>query len=167
LENFKLEVDGDTIATTAKMVGKYLIFSIEDGYLIKEDKTPIFTVKADVLDGAGKTIQYTIENAMDIVAVGMKNNQGANIAITTNDMDSVTVSAGKVTVTRTNPPSTDLVGNKKDQFLGSFEIANNAGKSLKLSTLKLAMTGDVAKLDAVKVRLGSASASSMDLISTA
>lgn len=60
-------VDGDVIATSAKQIGKYLSFNIPGGYLIKEDKTPTFTVEGDVLAGAAKTIQYTLESAMDIV----------------------------------------------------------------------------------------------------
>lgn len=48
LENFKLVVDGVTIATADKMEGKYLVFNI-DGYVIKSDKHPTFTVKADLI----------------------------------------------------------------------------------------------------------------------
>ncbi len=163
LENFKLVVDGTTIATTPKLVGKYLPFTIANGYKILEGRTPTFTVKADIIGGAGKTVMFTLENAMDIVAIGLKHNQGAKINLAWNAMDTVTVSAGRVTVNRINPPSTDLVGNKKDQFLGALEIVNNAGEALKLSTLGLAITGDVTKLDSIKVRLGSASASAIDL----
>ena len=165
LENFKLLVDGSTVATADKITGKYVIFNLEDGYLIKEWKTPTFTVQADVLwESANDTIMFTLDNAMDIVAIGDKYDKPARIAITTNAMDTVTVSAGKITLTRINPPSTDLLGNKKDQFLGALTITNNAWESLKLQTLKLNLTGTATPaLDTVKIRLWSTTASPVEL----
>jgi hypothetical protein len=165
LENFKLVVDGSTIATAAKMSGKYLIFDIEDGYLIKEGKRPTFTVKADVIGGADKTIKYIFEKAMDIVAIGDKYNQPVNVAGAGFVSVALTVSAGKVTLTRVNPPSTDILRNRKNVFLGAFEITNNAGGSLKLQDFQLDFSGSqlTGILDTVKIRLGSTTASPIEL----
>ena len=163
LENFKLLVDGDVIATAKKMTGKYLIFNVADGYEIKEGRKPTFTVQADIVGGASDTVMFTFENNMDLVVIGDKYAQTTQVAGAGALPTTVTVSAGKITLNRINPTSTDLLGNKNNIFLGAFEIVNNAGENLKLSTLGINMTGSVTVLDTVKVRLGSASASPIEL----
>lgn len=68
VEDLALVVDDEVIATS-EMNGKYLSFNIEDGYVIEADKLPTFTIKGDVIGGAKKTIDFTVEYDMDIVAV--------------------------------------------------------------------------------------------------
>jgi hypothetical protein len=166
LSNFKLVVDGSTVATASKMTGKYVIFNLNDGYLIKKGKKPIFTVKADVIGGANKYVSFTLEKAMDVVAMGDKYNQPVNVAGAGFASTPIQVSAGKVTIARTNPVSTDLLRNRKNVFLGALEITNNAGGNLNLQDIKFTFVGSgvlTGILDSVRIKLGSTTASPIDL----
>jgi hypothetical protein len=168
LENFKLVVDGAVVAKATKLTGKYLIFDIVDGYVIKEGKNPTFTVKADVIGGANKTIAFTVDSAMDIVAIGNTYNTAVNVSGVPATTNLVTVSAGKVTLTKVNTEAGELLANKDNIFLGAFEIANNADQTLVLQGLTVNTVGTATGyLEAVKVRLGSVNASPIDLTANA
>lgn len=82
---------------------------------------------------------------MDVVGVDSTYGYGANITLggtTTITFAAKTISAGKLTLARINPVSTDLIGNRKDVVLGQLEINNTAGKTLTLNKfgLKVAVT---------------------------
>ncbi len=141
LSNFKLLADGVEVANASALNGKYLTFNNVNFEILK-NKTPKFVITANVNGAAGKTIQFSIEKKMDIVATDSTYNQGANINIIDGTYDtisftSIVVSAGKLTLERVNPVSTDLLRNKKDVILGQLELTNNAGKNLNLKAFGL------------------------------
>ncbi|MCX6823128.1 MAG: S-layer homology domain-containing protein, partial [candidate division SR1 bacterium] len=155
LSNFKLLADGTEIATATALNGKYLTFNNVNFEILK-NKTPKFAVTANVNGAAGKTIQFSIEKKMDIVATDSTYNQGANIYLINSSNDTLSftsksVSAGKVTLNRINPTSTDLLKNKKDVVLGQMELNNNAGKTLNLKSFGLKVRVSTAGSDGTTV----------------
>jgi len=164
-----LIVDGNVVAS-AEMDGKYLTFKLANAYLIEKDKIPTFTVKADVVGGAAKVIDFTVEDSMDVAAVAQTHNTPVIMLITPDNQNSaVTVQAGRVTIERNNPTTLDFVGNRTNVYLGSFDIINNAGGSIRLEDFVLTLTGTetVANMiETVKVRFGSVSAGLVELNTT-
>lgn len=167
LKNFKLVVDGDTIATASKLSGKYLTFNIADGYQIKKSEKPTFTVQADVTDGANDTIAFAVDSVMDIVVNGDTYDVPMTVTGIPTTTKATTVSAGKVALAKVNTTAGDLIRNKDNVFLGAFTITNNADQSLNLVDLALTIAGSNGILDNVKVRLGSTTASPIDLTQSA
>lgn len=164
LENFQLVVDGEVIAEADGFNGKYLTFNVKDGYSIKEGKAPIFTVKADVNGGAGEDIAFLFDNAMDLTVIGDTYDIPMNVSGAGTNSNAVTVSAGKVTITKVNTSAGDLLRNKDNVFMGAFTITNAAGESLYLDSLDFDFGADQATvLENVEVRLGSTTASPIDL----
>jgi len=163
LKNFKLVVDGDTIATASKLSGKYLTFNIADGYAIKKSDKATFTVQADVTDGANDTIAFAVDSVQDFVVIGDTYDVPMTVTGIPTTTKATTVSAGKVALAKVNTTAGDLVRNKDNVFLGAFTITNNADQSLNLVDLALNIAGSNGILDNVKVRLGSTTASPIDL----
>ena len=166
LENFKLVIDDVVVATAKTMNGKYLSFNIPEGYLVKDDNNVTMTVRADVIGGAGESnlpMVFSVENAMDIVVIGDK--YDVPMGITFGDNSSSTdISAGKVTITRTNPSTTTFVGNTDNVLLGAFTITNNAGGSLTMKDFRLAFSANLSTIfDTIKVKYGSTTAPSYEL----
>ncbi len=163
LKNLGLEIDGNVIAT-AEMEGKYLTFKITNGYLVEKNKTPVFTVKADVVGGASKTVDFTIENVMDVVAIAQTHNTAVKFTKAHSNNSAVEILAGRVTIERTNPVTLDFVGNRTNVFLGSFDIINNAGGDLRLEDFKVTFNNDMTNIaETVKARFGSVSAGLVEL----
>lgn len=166
LSNFKLIADGEVIATTESANGKYVGFSIEDGYAIDDKSNQTFTVKADVTGGAGETIDFDVESVSDLVVLGDTYDAPLlNAGLPATGLTAIDVSAGKVTVTKVIADAGDLVSNTDNIFVGAFKIENNADKDLSFQKLSLSLTntGTTGFLETVKVRLGSTSASPVEL----
>jgi len=166
LKNFKLVVDGETIATAKALNGKYLTFNVADGYQIDKSDKAIFTVQADVVDGANESIHFVLDNSMDLVVIGDTYDVPMTVVTPTTapyyTLDTK-VSAGKVAIAKVNTDAGDLIRNKDNIFLGAFTITNNADQSLNLVNLGLTIAGSNGILDNVKVKLGSTTASPIDL----
>jgi len=183
LANFKLFADGVQIGSTvAKMTSKYLTFN-NLGYVVLKDKDPKFSVQADIVGSSqtSPTVQFEIEKKMDIIAKDTTYGYGANIKLSGADVEpyaftSQTVSAGQITLARTNAPSTDLIGNRKAVVLGQMQITNSSGKPLNLASFALdlaATSGGVATLpskifetDSVRIQVNGGTSYYLDALAT-
>ncbi len=134
-ENYVLVNDGDVIATVDYSNGKYVTFNLNKGFVIQEDKTEKFTVKADVITGAGDSIKFYIDKNLDVRAEGSKFNYGASAdisAIDENDTDAIVVQAGKLSLSDIDAPSDKIRADKKNTILGTVKLRNVAGANLEL-----------------------------------
>ena len=134
-ENYVLVNDGDVIATVDYSNGKYVTFNLNKGFVIEEDKTEKFTVKADVVTGAGDSIKFYIDKNLDVRAEGSKFNYGASADITAieeNDTDAIVVQAGKLSLSDIDAPSDKIRADKKNTVLGTVKLRNVAGANLEL-----------------------------------
>jgi len=178
LKNVKLLLD-DKVVATAEMNGKYLTFNLKDDVVVEKGKTEIFTVKADVIGWAGEDLDFTIENAMDVVINGNTYNAPVTVAWAmigaTAPVAKVTILAWKVTIERTNPNETTFVRNTKNVYLWSFTINNNGDNALTMEKMWLKVTstatawglGSEEYIEAIKVRYGSTSAGLTELTDVA
>lgn len=148
LANFKLYYGSTQVASTATMDGKYLTFKLGNGYTVAQDKTLKFTVKADVVSGAGDVIGFSVDKKLDVTAEGTTYGYGAAVAfkaplnegITLGDNTTtsgtnegqITLQAGELTIAKVDAPSDKIREDKKDAVLGTLNITNVAGKSIEL-----------------------------------
>lgn len=135
LENFTLLMGNDVVATTAMMNGDYLTFDL-GGLVIEEDKTEDFTVTADVVDGAGDTIEFRVDEKLDITANSTKFAFGAavNIAAVNSfgNLGTVTIEAGELTFVEVDAENDEIREDKDNVELGSIKVTNIAGQSLEM-----------------------------------
>jgi hypothetical protein len=145
LMNFQLVFGNDVIAETTYMNGDYLTFDLGDGLTIREDKNEDFTVKADVIAGAGDTIGFNIDEGLDITAMSTKFGYGAGVDITTNAVNvanafgAITIEAGELTIVEVEPDYDQIREDKKNVILGGFRLTNVAGQNLELQDFGVRM----------------------------
>jgi hypothetical protein len=163
-KNIELEVDNKVVAT-AEFNGKYVTFNLKTPYLVEKNRQEIFTVKGDVVGGADRTSDVTInvENiGLDIIATDVANNAPAAIA-GSSAIAGIKILAGRVTIERANPDVTTFTKNRSNLYLGSFTINNNAGGKLRLTDFKLVVADSTGAIDNLKVKIGSTTAGSVEL----
>ncbi len=144
LVNYKLLNDGNVIAETAKANGKYVTFDLGDGFVVKEDKTEKFSVTADIVGGAGKTISFKIDKNLDITAKGTNYGYGANVTgYIGTSFGTINIDAGELTLKEIDASNDKIRSNKDNVELGKIKVTNVAGKNLELQKLaiKVVSTG--------------------------
>ena len=135
MANFSLVHEGDVLATVASSNGKYVTFTLSEGFNIEEDKTEDFEVTADIIGGAGKTINFEIDKTLDVTAEGVKYGFGAAVTLTDSDFQTVNVDAGELSLSDMDAPSDKIRQDKKNVELGSIKVTNVAGQNLELQKL--------------------------------
>ena len=163
LENIELVLDNDVLAD-GTMNGKYLTFVLSDPYVLEKNKTATLTVRADVIWWAWETTPFgfSLEEAMDLSATATSYDAPVHVDGTF-VFSTFSVKAWRVTIERENPTTTTFTKNRKNVYLGSFTIKNNAGWELFLQDFSLDITWNVEVIDTVKVRYGSTSAGLIEL----
>jgi hypothetical protein len=136
LMNFELYMGNNLVASTEAMNDDYLTFNLGDGITIEEDKNEDFTVKADVVEGATDTIQFRIDQALDVTAESTKFGFGAAVDITDadafGDFDGITIEAGELTIVEIEPDFDEVREDKDNVVLGGIKVTNVAGQNLEL-----------------------------------
>jgi len=148
LMNFELYYGNDLVASTSFMKDDYLTFDLGDGIVIEEDKTEDFTVKADIVEGAGDTIGFSIDQALDVTAQSTKFGYGASVDLSTNNVSSnnafgtFKIQAGELTLTEINSEIDKIREDKENVVLGKVKVTNVAGQNLELQRFgaRLAVT---------------------------
>jgi S-layer homology domain len=142
-KNFKLYQGSTEIASTKMMEGKYVTFNLGTGINIAQNKTEKFTVKADVVTGAGDIVKFFVDKNLDVNAAGSRYGYGASVNIAAADaageLGSVTLQAGELSLTKIDAPSDKIREDKKDTVLGSIKVTNVAGKNLELQQFGVKM----------------------------
>jgi len=138
LANVALYHDGEKVAEVASLTSKYVTFDLGDGVEIKEGKTEKFLVKADVIGWASKTVDFYLDNVLDVSATASKYGyvNAVNTDLTSGST-AVTVQAGEITISATDASNTDIRKDKNDVEFGRIKITANAGKDLELQELKV------------------------------
>ena len=136
LMNFELYLGNDLVASTPMMNDDYLTFTFDGGLVIEEDKNEDFTVKADVVEGAGDEIEFSIDEELDVTASSTKFGYGAAVDIeavnTPGELGSVTIEAGELTITEVNLDFDEIREDKDNVVLAMFKVTNIAGQNLEL-----------------------------------
>ena len=136
LANFELVYNNDVIATTSSMNDDYLTFTLNEGFVIEEDKNEDFTVRADVIEGASDDIEFRIDEALDVTAESTKFGFGATVDIAQVDafgnLWSVEIEAGELTLVEIDADFDEIREDKDNVVLGGFKVTNVAGQNLEL-----------------------------------
>lgn len=137
LMNFELLMGNDVVATTTSMVGDYLTFDL-GGLVIEEDRTEDFTVRADVVDGAGDKISFNIDEKLDITANSTKFAFGASVDISavtgSNNFGEIEIQAGELTFVEIDAENDEIREDKDNVVLGGLKITNVSGQQLEMET---------------------------------
>lgn len=145
LMNYKLLHGSTVVAETTMANGKYVTFNLGEGVTIPEDQTERFSVQADILGGAGKTIAFKVDKTLDVRAIDTQYGFGANINIdavdaadgvtlntTANELGIQTVQAGELTLVDIDAPTDKIRSNKTNVELGSINVTNVSWNNLEL-----------------------------------
>ena len=134
--NFELYLGNDLVASTPMMNDDYLTFTIPGGLLIEEDKNEDFTVKADVVEGAGDEIEFSIDEELDVTASSTKFGYGAAVDIDAvnqpGELGTITIEAGELTIVEVPLDFDEIREDKDNVVLAKFKVTNVAGQNLEL-----------------------------------
>lgn len=135
LANVALYYNGTKVADAVSNGTKYFTFKFNAPIVVAEGKTEKFVVKGDVVGGAGETINFVLDNELDISATASKYGY---VNITDSLVGTaLTVQAGEITLIQIDPTNTEIRQDKNDIVLGTIKLVSNAGKSLELEKFKV------------------------------
>jgi len=145
MANFRLEIEGQEVSTTPYSVDDYISFVLDTPYLVEEDDTVKSRIYADILDGAGDTIVFSVESDLDVYAIDQDVNQPAQVTATTLDTPDVTVEAGELSVVAHDAAFDEFGKNISNLVLGYVDIKSDKGEAIELKNINLLITatGDV------------------------
>ena len=132
LTNYALYQNGTKVADGV-LADKYVTFTFTNPVVIKDGKTETFTVKADVVGGADKTVKFELDVNGDIVASASKY-FGVNV-VKEFGWESVKVEAGEITLYAIDVENDTVRDDTDDVKLGTLKVVNVAGKNLNLKDL--------------------------------
>lgn len=136
LANVALYYNGAEVAKVASMASKYVTFKLTTPVVIKDGKTEKFVVKADIVGGAADTINFTLDNDLDVTASASK--YGYVTVAGSVNTTALTVEAGEVTLSAIDPTVTDVREDKDDVILGKVKVVTKG--ALELSKVKFTVT---------------------------
>lgn len=140
-ENLALYVGSTKVAEADEIVNKYVTFNIAGGIDIEEDDTAKLSVRGDVIGGAGKNVQFVLDNVVDIEAAGTK--FPAQIAGTFAGA-SVAIAAGEVTLEKVYAASDKIKAGTENVELGTIKVTANSGEDVNIEKfqIRIVSTGD-------------------------
>ena len=143
--NFRLMIDGATVATVAGMDSNgYVTFVLPTPKTITTG-TRVFKVLADVVGGSSRTFQYSIRTKTDVSFLDTQYNAGigatfASGSFPVSPVAASNINSGTVTVQKTaDSPSGNTVINGHDVVLARYSLTTY-GESLKIEQLKAGFT---------------------------
>ncbi len=141
IRNFRLQVDGQTVATVANLdMNGYASFNVSPAKTLITG-TRVIRVLADVVGGASRNFQFSIRNKSDVGLVDSQYNVGISptyvgVNFPATPTAAVSINAGTVTVQKAIDSTTgDVTVNGNDVLLAKYTLTTY-GESLKIETLK-------------------------------
>jgi len=160
LSGFKLYIENEMVSE-GMVSDKYVSFNLDSNLTLTEDFGLYrATVKANILDGAGETIQFDIESELDVDA--RTENLSAGVASDLTDMagDSTDVEAGELSLVAIDAVYDETTYDRDDVILAEFMITPTTGDNLELQEIQYTVTDTEADdepedfLDNVRVYVG-------------
>ena len=157
MSNFRLEIEGQEVAATPYAVDDYVSFLLDTPYEIEEDDTAQARVFADILDGAGDDIIFSIESDLDLVVIDQAVQQpaavydfaaaGDQVLSDSFTTTTVTVEAGELTLVAHDAEFTEFGKNQSNLVLGYVDIESRSGESIDLQNINLKVTSTGGNID--------------------
>lgn len=146
LMNFELVYDGAVVSTVKSTLGKYVTFDLGAGVVIQEDQTEKFTVRADVLAGSAKTINFSFDKKLDLTGMDQQYGYGVSVVGEGVDLGSVAIEAGEITLVDMDAPADKIRSDKQNVELGSIKVTNVSGGNLELQKFGVKVVSTVMTL---------------------
>jgi hypothetical protein len=141
MSNFRFEIEGQEVATTAFAVDDYVSFILDTPYLVEEDDTVQARVYADILDGAGDNISFSVESDLDVQVVDQAVKQPAYVTAEALSTNTVNVEAGELTIVGFDAAFTEFSKNQNNLVLGYVDVTSKSGEQIELQNINLLITG--------------------------
>jgi len=150
VRDIELRDQTGNVLATAQQVGKTVVFNLGTPYLIDKGQTKDFEVWGKIVNGAARTIQYTVYNDYDAYVVGQNTMSG--ILPTAGSTDSsfpigdatsynqVTIGSGSLVFNRSSDsPSSAMVPGATDQVLAKYDVTAQ-GEDMEIRGLSFGIT---------------------------
>ena len=146
-----------TVLATAQPTGQNTIFSLATPYLITKGQQKDFWVRAKLVSGASRTIQFVVYNDYDLDVRGVTTGAGLLPAAGSNDTsfpigdstsvyNKVTVASGTLSLVRaTDSSSSSVTPSASDVSLAKFTV-NPTGESMELRGVSFGINQTTATL---------------------
>lgn len=144
LKNFVLKRGSTVLATTAMSDGDYVTFKLATPLTLTQGNSASLRVAADIVGGAGETVDFQIDNKLDVSASSTRFGKSITVDLggDTLEFAEVDVDAGAVTLIKTDATATKIREDKDDVVLGTLDIiAGQAGLEIKKIAFKITATG--------------------------
>jgi hypothetical protein len=128
-ENFALYRKSVEIEADVTVAGDQVTFVLDTPYVIEEGEDEIFTVEADIVDGAGETFEFELDKMTDLVLVGQDYGFNVGVVATDNDVAATTIGNGDLTITEadSNPKTQDAAKDQEDVVFLVAELEAEEG----------------------------------------
>lgn len=169
ISNVELKVDG-TKVMDGSMDGNYISFNLStcgDTCKIEKGDHKEFELYADIIAGSGRTIDFDVKRATDIVSKGLTYGYYVTPSAALDAGNTVTISRGKINISKTNTvPAGNVSEDSSDVELGSWNF-KVSGEPVTIDSIDFATTitgtGDSADItNAVLYMNGSALTGAVD-----
>jgi hypothetical protein len=146
IKDVQLLDQSDNVLATAQQVNKSVIFAFASPFFIDKGQTKDFKVKAKIVNGAARTVQFTVYNNYDIDARGVSSGAGLlpsagstdtsfPIGDVTSVYNKVTIGSGTLIFNRSaGTTSTSIVPGATAQTLVSYD-AKAVGEDMEIRGL--------------------------------
>lgn len=129
ISNIQL-MQGTTLVAEGTLSDKYISFQFDTPFLIEKNKTEKFSVVADIIGEAGKTLIIDLNNIIDIEAEGLTYGFGAGVTDSFAP-DTVNIEAGAISVVKVDPID-KIRRNKTDVVLATVDVTVNSGSNVEM-----------------------------------
>jgi hypothetical protein len=149
-----VEQSSNTVLATAQMSNKTVIFNLGDGYTIPKGNIKYFVVRAKLVNGAARTLQFVVYNDYDAEVMGVTTK--SNVLPTTNssgnsstasfpagnatNYNKVTINSGTVSFNKDASSPTAAVTPGANNVLLAKYFAKASGENMELRKITLAVT---------------------------
>lgn len=148
IKDVTLEAQDGTVLATAQPSGKNIVFNLASPYFIDKGLTKDFTVRAKIVDGTSRKIEFVVYNNYDIdlrgASTGVSVIPGPGSNDTSfpigNGFNIQTINSGSITFTRaSDSPSASVVPGSTNVVLAKFN-AKPTGENMELRQISFGVT---------------------------
>ncbi len=143
--NFDLLVDGTVVASVASMSNKEVVFDLSaNPVVITKGTNKEFSLRADLVNGSGRTVSMDFEKKTDVKAKGKTYGfyitpQYPNSTAPYFNANDTTIAAGSLNVSKGTISSLNVAEGATQQTLGAFKF-NAQGEPVRIDQLVLNVT---------------------------
>lgn len=149
VQDVQLVSQEGTVLATAQQISKNVVFNLVTPYVIDKGTSKDFTIRAKIVNGATRTIQFVIYNNYDVVTTGQSTNAGLLAAGTFplgNAINLTTIASGSVSFNKdVSSPSGSVTPGTNGATFAKFYV-KPTGEDMELRKLKISIVSSSASI---------------------